>query len=269
MLPPGHFYSPEIDRDELRRRADRVWSPHSVPPPGIDFREAVQRQTLASFGPLAHEFDYGSAPSATASFFEPNGKFEGMDSRSLFCFLRTSRPRRLIEVGAGYSSLLIADVKHRFLGDQLHVTSIDPEPPSFVEAMPAIDRLIRAPVQDVDVGIFAALEHGDVLFIDSSHVSKTGSDVNLLYLEILPRLAEGVLIHSHDIFFPHEYPLEWVLDEGRSWNEQYLLQALLVGSVLFEVVLGCAWAHRYFPELVAATFGKVVSGGSLWYRKRA
>jgi hypothetical protein len=108
-----------------------------------------------------------------------------------------------------------------------------------------------------------------VLFIDSSHVSKTGSDVNFLYLEVLPRLAPGVWIHLHDIFLPNDYPREWVLEEERSWNEQYLVQALLMYSRAFAVRFGSACAFHLFPELVESVFGSRLGGGSLWIEKRA
>ncbi|MEO8801981.1 MAG: hypothetical protein ABI304_11880, partial [Rudaea sp.] len=118
---------------------------------------------------------------------------------------------------------------------------------------------------------FTALESGDVLFIDSSHVAKTGSDVNYLYFEVLPRLAPGVRVHIHDIFLPHDYPREWVLDENRSWNEQYLLRALLMHSKGFRVIFGCSYAFWRFPELVRTALahpnGHAFAGGSFWIER--
>jgi hypothetical protein len=111
----------------------------------------------------------------------------------------------------------------------------------------------------------------DVLFIDSSHVAKTGSDVNFLYFDVLPRLAKGVNVHVHDIFLPHDYPRHWVVDEKRSWNEQYLLRALLMYSSAFQVVFGCSYAFYAFPTLVqrALAFpdGRAFAGGSFWMRR--
>jgi len=130
-----------------------------------------------------------------------------------------------------------------------------------------VARLLARPVQEVGLAPFLALEAGDVLFIDSSHVAKTGSDVNFLYFEVLPRLAAGVVVHVHDVFLPDEYPPEWVLDEGRSWNEQYLLRALLMHSRAFRVLFGCHAASRLFPELVSEVFGGALGGGSFWIER--
>jgi hypothetical protein len=118
---------------------------------------------------------------------------------------------------------------------------------------------------------FDQLSSNDVLFIDSSHVSKTGSDVNYLYFEVLPRLKKGVKIHIHDIFLPNDYLKDWVLNEKRSWNEQYLLRALLMYSTAFQVVFGCSYADEKMPELVkhglADPEERSFGGGSFWIEK--
>jgi hypothetical protein len=120
-------------------------------------------------------------------------------------------------------------------------------------------------VQDVSSERFTALAEGDLLLIDSSHVAKTGSDVNHLYFEILPRLAAGVLIHVHDIGFPFEYPRPWV-DQGRSWNEAYVLRAFLMFNREFEIVLwnGCLRVHR--PDAFEG-LPKLFGGSQLWFRR--
>jgi len=123
----------------------------------------------------------------------------------------------MIEVGSGFSSLLIADVNTRFLNNSCKFQCIEPYPREFlVGGVAGVSELIVQKVQDIPPGYFETLDEGDILFIDSSHVCKTGSDVNFLYFEILPRLKPGVLIHIHDIFLPLEYPQEWVIDENRS-----------------------------------------------------
>src|SRR5688500_18750081 len=140
------------------------------------------------------------------------------------------RPTRLIEVVSGYSSLLINDVNTRYLERNLKLICIEPYARPFLKngAQIVHYRLVGQRVQEVDATVFAELQSGDVLFIDSSHVYKTGSDVTHLFLNVLPSLAPGVYIHVHDIFLPNDYPRAWVIDENRCWNEQYLLQALLV-----------------------------------------
>jgi hypothetical protein len=174
----------------------------------------------------------------------------------------------MVEVGCGHSSLLSADVNRNYLGLGTEITCIEPYPPDFLqEPLPGISRLISERVEEVGFEPFLALEKGDILFIDSSHVSKTGSDVNFLYLEVIPRLAKGVLIHIHDIFIPQEYPSDWVLGEERSWNEQYLLRAMLMYSNGFRVLFGSHCATCFFPELVTSVFGGDYGGGSFWIEK--
>jgi hypothetical protein len=134
--------------------------------------------------------------------------------------------------------------------------------------VPGVSRLIEQRVELVDHGEFTQLEAGDILFIDSSHVSKTGSDVNFLFFEVLPLLKPGVIVHVHDIFLPDDYPRPWVIDDNRSWNEQYVLRALLMYSTRFRVLFGCAHAATAHSEAViralARSDGCGMGGGSLW-----
>ena len=156
----------------------------------------------------------------------------------------------------------------------MQLCSIEPFPRAELRS-PALrpGRLIEHRVQDVDIRLFEQLDAGDVLFVDSSHVAKTGSDVNHLFFEVLPRLRKGVRLHFHDIFFPHDYPKPWVLDENRSWNEQYLVRALLMYSTHFRVLFGCNYAytahHTALREALHEPDGACYGGGSLWIEKIA
>src|SRR6185295_19912979 len=155
----------------------------------------------------------------------------------------------------------------RWFDNQMHFTCIEPYPRAFLTVeRPGITRLIETQVQNVAISEFETLKDGDILFIDSSHVSKTGSDVNFLYLQVLPRLRKGVHIHVHDIFLPHDYPPDWVIAERRSWNEQYIVHALLMYSAGFRVEFGCNYAFHTFPQLVADALKQPsgYGGGSLW-----
>jgi hypothetical protein len=130
-------------------------------------------------------------------------------------------------------------------------------------------RMLPLALQDVPLSEFETLDQGDILFIDSTHVSKTGSDVNHLFFEILPALASGVHVHIHDIFAAFEYPQAW-LDQGRAWNEQYLLRAFLEFNSEFEVVLCADWVVRGEPEWFAAHMPLCLNnaGGAIWLRRR-
>jgi predicted O-methyltransferase YrrM len=273
--PNGHFYSPVVDPAELTSRVDELW-PDQPEVVGIDFNDAGHEYILGEvFSRHIGAYDYPEILPETpelTEFFTRNSQFSWLDSRALFVLLREWRPRRLIEIGSGFSSLLIADVNRRFLGNSLEVTCVEPYPRPFLhDGLPGISHLLQAKVQDVALDTFTALEAGDVLFIDSSHVAKTGSDVNYLYFEVLPRLRPGVRVHIHDIFVPHEYPKDWVLDENRSWNEQYLLRALLMHSTAFRVLFGSYYANFRFPDLVRRALahprGHAFGGGSFWIER--
>jgi hypothetical protein len=129
--------------------------------------------------------------------------------------------------------------------------------------------LVESGVQEVAVSKFQELEENDLLFIDSSHVSKLGSDVNYLFLEVLPKLNKGVIVHIHDIFYPFDYPFEWIQD-GRSWNEAYLLRAFLTGNSQFEILLWnswlgikvLVWIQEHSPLFMKNT------GGSIYLRRK-
>ncbi len=269
----GHFYSPIVDPSQIRE--DQVWlqDPHII---GIDFNDASHECILRDVFPqYISGYDYpehlDETPTQTA-FFTQNSQYSWLDARTLYVLLRHWRPRRLIEIGSGYSTLLTADVNRRFLNLAMDVTCVEPFPRQFLSAgVPGVSRLFERRVQEVPLSEFESLEAGDILFIDSSHVAKTGSDVNFLYFEVLPRLCTGVRVHVHDIFLPHDYPREWVIIENRSWNEQYILRALLMHSNAYQVVFGCSYAHWRFPDLVRGALalpkGHAFGGGSFWIER--
>ena len=151
----------------------------------------------------------------------------------------------------------------------MEFTCVEPYPESFLTTkVVGINRIIQSKVEETSLSVFETLESGDFLFIDSSHVAKTGSDINHIYFEILPRLKKGVIIHIHDIFLPFDYKKEWVMDIGRCWNEQYLVQALLMYSKAFEVIFGCMYAFQNFPEpLKKLLDNKLFGGSSLWLKQ--
>ena len=270
--PLGHFYSPVVDPEEARRDEPRLWPAEPAPVAGIDFDDASHRAILDTLFPALYPaFDYpeqGAGDEELTAFYVRNSQFSWLDARALFVLFRHWRPRRVVEVGSGYSTLLMADINRRFLDGAARITSIEPFPRPFLAQMSDRIELLEMRVQDVPFAVFETLGAGDVLFIDSSHVAKTGSDVNFLYFEIVPRLARGVRIHVHDIFLPMEYPREWVIDENRSWNEQYLVRALLMHSGRLRVVFGCAHAYARHRASLARALGvdedKVYGGGSLW-----
>jgi hypothetical protein len=195
-------------------------------------------------------------------FHVVNGRFMALDAHVYYGVLRQRRPRQVIEVGAGRSTQLAAAAlrQNRVEGAVAELVAIDPFPPQFlVDYRIGPDRLIATKVQDVGLDLFTSLAEDDVLFIDSSHVVRTGSDVLYEIGEVLPRLSPGVLVHFHDISLPSPYPRHW-FDEGVYWNEQYILQAFLAFNSRFEVLWPAAFMmsrhgerlEALFPELGAA-----------------
>jgi len=240
---------------------------------GLDFRPDHQTALLA--GPVGNymrecRFAQDAPADGGTSYYANNGQFGDMDARMLTGMLRHYAPRRVIEVGSGFSTIIMNDVVAAHFQGKMSVTAIEPFPRPFLATLPHV-QLIQSKVQDVPLTTFDQLESGDLLFIDSSHVSKTGSDVNYLFFEVLPRLRPGVLIHIHDIWLPLEYPQEWVLTEGRSWNEQYVLRALLTGSHLYEVELAGMYLCHFKRPLLEAALGDIAAttgvGSSFWIRK--
>jgi predicted O-methyltransferase YrrM len=268
--PGGHFYSPIVDPADASANAARIWPEPPADVAGVDFNAASHRHVLETLFPRFYpDFDYaeeGASDEELSAYYIRNSQFSWLDARALFVLLREWRPARIIEVGSGYSTLLMHDVAKRFLGGACSITAIEPYPRPFMKTLGV--ELIEAKVQDVTPAVFQTLGRGDVLFIDSSHVSKTGSDVNHLFFEIVPRLRPGVRIHIHDIFLPADYPKDWVIGENRSWSEQYVLRALLMHSTRLRVVFGCANAYHRHREALVRALGvapeAAYGGGSLW-----
>jgi hypothetical protein len=237
---PGHYYSPmpSVADVEAYARVAALPPPESLP--GIDLRLDSQLRLLSELRPFYADQPFARDPIGGLRYHFENDVFGYSDAIFLHCLLRHLRPRRIVEVGSGYSSAVILDTVEQFLDPSTKVTFIEPYPERLLTLVKPgdLDRatLVREPVQSVDLALFRELEAGDVLLIDSTHVTKLGSDVNREVFDVLPQLRAGVFVHFHDIFYPFEYPLEWAR-EGRAWNEAYLLRAFLSFNPTYEIVL--------------------------------
>jgi hypothetical protein len=252
-----HFYLPIPDEGELK--AD-YWENQSELP-GIDMNDAGALELLHGVFPgYMDEFRDRfpiERPTDTRRFHLINGGYMAVDAHVYYAMIRHFKPGRIVEIGAGNSTLLGGATcmeNRRETGRTVDYTAIDPFPQSILEGgVPGLTRLLAARVQDTDMGLFTSLRANDILFIDSSHVLRSGNDVQFEYLEILPRLAPGVLVHIHDISLPRHYPKVY-FDNQLYWNEQYLLQAFLAFNSRFRVL----WAGNYmmlkYPEQVCKVF---------------
>lgn len=273
MFAPGHFYSPIPDLREIKSREAAIWAP-TKEMPSIDWSESGQLAFLQDVFPQYVgdiHFPMQRSPGDTAYFYR-NNQFPMLDAEVLCCFLRHFQPARMIEIGSGFSSLVTAHVNRHHLKNQLRFTCVEPYPKQYLcDGVDGISELLIQKVQDIPLDYFDALKAGDVLFIDSSHVCKVGSDVNYLFFEIIPRLNKGVLVHIHDIFLPDEYPKEWVINEGRHWNEQYLVRAFLEFNNSFEILWAAHFMAKFHEAEVTRVFPRfpqLGGGGSLWLRRK-
>ncbi|HEU4418459.1 MAG TPA: class I SAM-dependent methyltransferase, partial [Planctomycetota bacterium] len=201
------------------------------------------------------------------------GYFDYGDAFAYQAMLRHVRPARVIEVGAGWSSAVLLDTDERFLGGRTDCTFVEPYPERLLSLLRPADvartRLLRMRLQDVPLAEVTRLQANDFLFIDSSHVAKTGSDVLHALFTVLPALRAGVFVHVHDVYANFEYPEPWVR-EGWSWNEAYMLRAFLMHNDDWEIVLHGSALAEHAPERLLLLMPKLANkiGGSLWLRKR-
>ena len=271
LYPLGHFYSPIADPVDIRTREARIWMQKDEMP-GISMDLFEQLALLDKLKPYTASIDYPiEQPADVTSYFYQNDMYPVLDAEVLFTMLCYLKPSKVIEVGSGFSSLITADVNRRLLGGQLDFCCVEPFPRQFlIDGVEGITQLVQQKVEDVELLFFEKLEANDILFIDSSHVSKVGSDVNYLFFEVLPRLKKGVLVHFHDIFLPDEYPQVWAITEGRNWNEQYLLRAFLQFNVGWKVVWASHFMGTRHTTAVQGTFPrypKLGGGGSFWIQR--
>ena len=271
------FYSPipylsELDDDLWSRRSELI---------GINLNAKKQLELLSSFV-SSYRDGYEQFPLEETAilheYYVNNSGFESVDGEILYCMIRRFKPHRLIEIGSGFSTRLIVQsiLKNKEENDQdtCHFTTIDPFPSDIVrEGFPHFSgaQLICKKVENVPLSEFSTLSENDILFIDTSHVLKTGGDVAYEYLEILPRLNKGVVIHVHDIFLPAEYPKVWPLGSGQFFNEQYLLQAFLAFNNSFAVLWAGSYMHLNYPDALEKAFSSYKRAerwpGSFWITK--
>ena len=226
---------------------------------GIDWNEkeslSLMQELSKHYGEYEHLLD--------TQQFDDSGRYGWLDAALYYCMIRRFKPVNIIEVGAGDSTKLASLAIRKNGGGDLY--SVDP----FAhESLNEITKLIKKPVQEIPISRFKDLQRNDILFIDGSHVSKIGSDVNFLILDVLPNLNPGVLVHLHDIALPLEFPKNWVIGLHRFWNEQYLLHAFLIGNSSFEILFGIQYMILHHRDLLTRLYGtKRLGGRSFWIRK--
>lgn len=289
----GHFYSvlPEIKEDsnitsqeiftnidfndksheEILDTLEDELLEYNFPIPGIN----EETDTNIIIDKCAEERDLNLSRNIF-NYFQINNSFEWMDGRMLFYFIKTHKPKKIIEIGSGWSTLLMYNTIKKFNLDT-KIICIEPYPNSILLGMQkeGLIELNISNLQDNNLELFSQLEKNDICFIDSSHVVKYNSDCLYYINKIFPILKKNVLIHIHDIFLPFEYPKMWY-KEGRFWNEQYFIYAFLMNNNKFKIKFGNSYASKFqklfdiqknsyeFKVIKELDKTKPFSGGSLW-----
>lgn len=265
-----HYYSPIPNLDRL---PSDVWDTESALegarwdiPGSLEF----VREELA---PYLTEYNQPRDPTDDPRiFYLDNGFYESVDAELLYAMVRRFEPPRVLELGSGMSTLVIADARQRN-GQHDRSGHLVYDPFVREDLLPAITGVAeprRVSATDIPLEEFSALRSGDLLFVDTTHTVKVGSEVNRIILDVLPLLAPGVLVHIHDIYLPWEYPREFAEDRNFFWAEQYLLQAFLAFNSQFEVMVGAHALARGFPDELAAlvpSAGPGVRPSGFWLRR--
>ena len=257
-VPHGHYYSPYPDLQKVERRKDVIFDRDRAVL-DIDLNETRQLETLRAIFEMAKDVDIPVEKTENRRYYSNNNWYAELDGLVLHFMIRTLKPKRILEVGSGFSSAMTLDTNEQFCNNSIECTFIEPNPEDRLHALlreTDNGRVIVENLEDVPLGIFDTLQAGDFLMIDSSHVSKCDSDVNHIFFEVLPRLNSGVHIHFHDIFFPFEYPIEWIYD-GLSWTECYMLRAFLMNNHDYQINL--------FWQMMLSKYGPLVREGLRGY----
>jgi hypothetical protein len=277
---PGHYYSPIPDIEDIKAAEGEIWRRENTKEiPGIDLNEQGQLQLLDLLTQYHSQQPFTEHKTADRRYYFANDFFSFSDGIFYYCMLRHLKPKRVIEIGSGFSSCVLIDTNELFFDSAIHCTFIDPDPERLYGLLRAADfskiEVVSKRLQDIGLGCFSELSAGDILFVDSSHVSKTGSEVNTILFDILPSLPAGVHIHVHDIFYPFEYPREYVYRQW-AWNELYLLRAFLCYNREFRISIFPSFLERFHGDRLQKALPltwrhppdwPMLRGASLWIER--
>jgi len=271
LYSAGHYYSPIPSKEDVISYVKSRLPPTSSIS-GIRTNEEFQHKLLDDYVVFYKDLTFPEKPTPGHRYFYKNSWFSYSDAIFLYCFLRKNQPKKIVEVGSGFSSAVMLDTVDEFFPQRPNITFIEPYPDRLKSLLKETDSqqvtLIEKRVQEVSLDIFQSLQSGDLLFIDSSHVVKCGSDLQFLIFEVLPRLQAGVFVHFHDVFYPFDYPSEWLM-EGRYWNENYFLRAFLSWNTEWDIHFFNTYVHFMFGELIKEKMPLCAKniGGSLYIQR--
>jgi hypothetical protein len=273
LWEPGHYYS-AIPEQQIGMEITRKSQLSNLPVTGINLNEEGQLMLLDKLIPFMKESSFRNEEKTSQHrFFNKNGIYGYSDALILEAMIRYLRPSRIVEAGSGFTSALMLDVNEKFFDSKINLEFIEPYPTRLFTLLTEQDKnqivLRLQSLQSVDLTVFKSLGENDILFIDSTHVAKTGSDLLYLFFEILPVLQRGVYIHFHDIFNNFEYlpyHFEW---KGFGWNENYFLRSFLMYNNQFEVILFSSLLDSKYKDHIKSKMQDYpfFTGGQFWMKK--
>ena len=271
-VPPGHYYSPLVDTESVRHVLDLSATKVGKKIQGIEISREGHLSMWRRLLPHFSKIPFTDNKTDGLRYHYNNNWYDIGDASIYFAMLLEMQPKRIIEIGSGFSSACMLDTIDREFKHDVELTFIEPYPDRLNLLLTESDRthikLHEVEIQKVDLDVFRSLDAGDILFIDSTHVLKTGSDVSFELFEVLPVLKKGVIVHFHDIFWPFEYPRQWIND-GRSWNELYALRAFLMYQDVFKILFFNDYAAKELEPVVRAEYPNFLinPGGGIWLEK--
>jgi hypothetical protein len=272
--PPGHYHSPIVSVKELKELENDFFIIKSKKIPSINLYEDDQLKLLKEMQHLYKDIPFKPDKQNNLRYYFENAFYSYSDAIFLYLIVRYFKPQRIIEAGSGFSSAVMLDTNETFFNNNISITFIEPFPDRLLSLFKETDRtkneIIANNLQNVNLDVFRQLKENDILFIDSTHVSKTGSDVNYIIFDILPALNPGVLIHFHDIFYPFEYHKDWVLQwKGFGWNENYILRAFLMFNNQFKIILFNTFLEYFHEDWFKENMPSCLinRGGNIWLKK--
>jgi hypothetical protein len=251
---PGHYYSPYASFLDIQNAKDRKLEHNDIL--GVDLCLQEQYSLLNELTSYYPSVLWSESKQERFRYFFNNDYFSFSDAIFLHCIIMHFKPKRVIEVGSGFSSAAILDINQHLLDNSLQVNFVEPYPEERLFNLISENERKNVHIsfiQEMPVAFWQTLEENDILFIDTSHVSKFESDVNYIFFQVLPRLKKGVIIHFHDIFYPFDYPIEW-LEQGRAWNESYMLRSFLMYNPQFRILLFPSLLEQQYSEYMLKNF---------------
>lgn len=264
--PFNLYESPYPDIIEIHKQEAEIFD-ISKEVSDINFNVTRQFELLKEMEKISLPEWPNEAGESNYRYYYNNIWFGKGSADALYYMLRIVKPKRIIEIGSGYSTSVMLDTNEAFLGNSIQITSIEPRADRLKALLRPTDNLkiYETDMQKIPLSFFEQLEKDDILFIDSSHVSKINSDVNRVFFEILPYLKQGVYVHFHDILYPFIYPKQWIY-EGRAYNEAYLLRAFLMNN--------SSWSIQFFGDMLMKKYKERLidrlegcGSASIWIRK--